>query len=111
METNACNFDAEANFDDGSCEYESCIGCMDMDCVQLRRDATLDDGTNCVYAVEGYDCDGNCLGADTNMNMICDEEETGCMDMTACNFDAGNVFEANDECVYADAGTIATATA
>ena len=104
METNACNFDPEANFDDGSCEYESCIGCMDMDACNFDETATLDDGTSCVYAVEGYDCDGNCLGADVNMNMICDEEETGCTDMTACNFDASNVFEANDECEYADAG-------
>jgi len=104
METNACNFDPEANFDDGSCEYESCIGCMDMDACNFDETATLDDGTSCVYAVEGYDCDGNCLGADVNMNMICDEEETGCTDMTACNFDASNVFEANDECEYAEAG-------
>ncbi len=104
METNACNFDPEANFDDGSCEYESCIGCMDMDACNFDATATLDDGTSCVYAVEGYDCDGNCLGADVNMNMICDEEETGCTDMTACNFDASNVFEANDECEYAEAG-------
>ncbi|MGB1347833.1 MAG: T9SS type A sorting domain-containing protein [Flavobacteriales bacterium] len=104
MEANACNFDPEANFDDGSCEYESCIGCMDMDACNFDETATLDDGTSCVYAVEGYDCDGNCLGADVNMNMICDEEETGCTDMTACNFDASNVFEANDECEYAEAG-------
>ncbi len=104
MEANACNFDPEANFDDGTCEYESCIGCMDMDACNFDETATLDDGTSCVYAVEGYDCDGNCLGADVNMNMICDEEETGCTDMTACNFDASNVFEANDECEYAEAG-------
>jgi len=104
MEANACNFDPEANFDDGTCEYESCIGCMDMDACNFDETATLDDGTSCIYAVEGYDCDGNCLGADVNMNMICDEEETGCMDMTACNFDAANEFEANDECEYAEAG-------
>ncbi len=104
MEANACNFDPEANFDDGTCEYESCIGCMDMDACNFDATATLDDGTSCIYAVEGYDCDGNCLGADVNMNMICDEEETGCTDMTACNFDASNVFEANDECEYANAG-------
>ena len=104
MEANACNYDAEANFDDGSCEYTSCIGCMDMAACNFDPDATLDDGTNCLYAAEGYDCSGNCIGADTNMNMVCDEEETGCMDMDACNFDAGNVFEANDECVYAEMG-------
>ena len=33
---NACNYDNSANFDDGSCEYESCIGCMDEGCLQLR---------------------------------------------------------------------------
>ena len=104
METNACNFDPEANFDDGSCEYESCIGCMDMDACNFDETATLELETSCEYPAEGYDCDGNCLGDDVNMNMICDEEETGCTDMTACNFDASNVFEANDECEYADAG-------
>ena len=77
---------------------------MDMDACNFDETATLDDGTSCVYAVEGYDCEGNCLGDDVNMNMICDEEETGCTDMTACNFDASNVFEANDECEYAEAG-------
>ena len=43
-------------------------------------------------------------GPTTNSNMVCDEEETGCMDNAACNFDEGNVFEANDECVYAEMG-------
>ena len=104
MEANACNFDPEANFDDGSCEYESCIGCMDMDACNFDETATLELETSCEYPAEGYDCDGNCLGDDVNMNMICDEEETGCMDMAACNFDAANEFEANDECEYADAG-------
>ena len=104
METNACNFDPEANFDDGSCEYESCIGCMDMDACNFDETAILELETSCEYPAEGYDCDGNCLGDDVNMNMICDEEETGCMDMAACNFDAANEFEANDECEYADAG-------
>ena len=104
MEANACNFDPEANFDDGSCEYESCIGCMDMDACNFDETATLELETSCEYPAAGYDCDGNCLGDDVNMNMICDEEETGCMDMTACNFDAANEFEANDECEYADAG-------
>ena len=104
MEANACNFDPEANFDDGSCEYESCIGCMDMDACNFDETAILELETSCEYPAEGYDCDGNCLGDDVNMNMICDEEETGCMDMAACNFDAANEFEANDECEYADAG-------
>jgi len=106
MEANACNYNPDANYDDpnDACDYDSCNGCMDMEACNFDATATIDDGTNCVYAAEGYDCDGNCLGADTNMNMVCDAEETGCMDMMACNFDANNVFEDNNQCVYAEAG-------
>jgi len=104
VEANACNYNEAATLDDGSCEYESCNGCTDMEACNFDENATIDDGTNCNYAAEGYDCDGNCLGADENMNMVCDAEETGCMDMMACNFDENNVFEDNDQCVYADAG-------
>ena len=106
MEANACNYNPDANYDDpnDACDYDSCNGCMDMEACNFDATATIDDGTNCVYAAEGYDCNGNCLGADTNMNMVCDAEETGCMDMMACNFDANNVFEDNDQCVYAEAG-------
>ena len=106
MEANACNYNPDANYDDPEdvCEYDSCNGCMDMEACNFDETATLDDGTNCIYAAEGYDCDGNCLGADENMNMICDADETGCTDMMACNFDENNVFEDNDQCVYAEAG-------
>ena len=48
----SCNYDEEANVDDGSCEYAE------------------------LY----YDCDGNCIN-DVNGNGICDELEVyGCMD-------------------------------
>ena len=106
MEANACNYNPDANYDDpnDACDYDSCNGCMDMEACNFDATATIDDGTNCVFAAEGYDCDGNCLGDDTNMNMVCDAEETGCTDMMACNFDANNVFEDNDQCVYAEAG-------
>ena len=106
MEANACNYNPDANYDDpnDACDYDSCNGCMDMEACNFDATATIDDGTNCVYAAEGYDCDGNCLGADTNDNMVCDTEETGCTDMMACNFDANNVFEDNDQCVYAETG-------
>ena len=100
----ACNYNPDATVDDGSCEYATCNGCMDDTACNFDMNATIDDGTNCVFAVDGYDCAGNCLGDDVNANMICDSEETGCMDDTACNFDADYVFEDNDSCTYADTG-------
>ena len=100
----ACNYDSSANFDDGSCEYSSCIGCMDEGACNFDPTATAQLDTSCDYPADGYDCDGNCLGADENMNMVCDADETGCMDEMACNFDATNVYAANDECVYPDSG-------
>ena len=57
----ACNFDAAASADDGSCTYP--------------------ESTN-------VDCDGQCLN-DADSDGICDEDEIpGCTDTEACNFDA-----------------------
>lgn len=56
----ACNYNAEANVEDGSCEY----------------------------AEPEYDCDGNCL-EDLDGNGICDYLDIlGCMDDSACNYSA-----------------------
>ena len=54
----ACNYDSEANEDDGSC----------------------------TYAEQYYDCEGNCL-SDIDGDGICDELEIpGCTDSIACNY-------------------------
>jgi hypothetical protein len=56
----ACNYNAAANEDDGSCEY----------------------------AEQYYDCAGACLN-DTDGDGVCDELEVlGCTDSAACNYDA-----------------------
>ncbi len=66
----ACNYDVDADFDDGSCTYppgDECdcdgncteLGCMDFDACNYDASATDDDGS-CTYADENYDCDGNC---------------------------------------------------
>jgi hypothetical protein len=65
--TNACgctdetasNYDAAAEYDDGSCDY-AVPGCTDAVACNYDMDATEDDGS-CTYADAGYDCDGNCL--------------------------------------------------
>ena len=70
-DSTACNFDASATEDDGSC-YNNDLGC----------------GCDTPAATDGYDCDGNCL-VDTDGDGVCDEFEViGCTDATACNYDS-----------------------
>ncbi len=41
----ACNFDASATIDDGSCESLSCAGCTDSAACNFDASATIDDGS------------------------------------------------------------------
>ena len=51
---------------DGSGGSEDIAGCMDMNACNYNADATSDDGS-CTYAEANYDCDGNCTaGTDCN---------------------------------------------
>ena len=95
----ASNYDSDAEYDDGSCDYDV-PGCTDAAACNYDSSATTDDGS-CFYNDAGYDCDGNCL-ADTDGDGICDEFEIeGCLDEASCNYDA----DATDiNCIYADAG-------
>ena len=117
----ACNYDASATQDDGTCTYAdtyydcdgNCLSDTDADgiCDELEvegcmepmacnYDATATDEGDCTYAVTYYDCAGNCL-ADADSDGVCDEEEVvGCQDATACNFDA-DATDAGD-CNYAE---------
>ena len=54
----ACNYDPEADIYDGSCEFESCLGCIDAEACNYDETALYDDGT-CIYYV---DCNGTCGG-------------------------------------------------
>ena len=47
----ACNYDATAAFDDGSCDY-SCVGCMDSAAANYDPNATIDSG-ECIYCDPG----------------------------------------------------------
>ena len=84
----ACNYDSEANVDDGSCEFCSCgqnaCGCLDAEACNYDSAAEYDDAS-CTYPEPGFDCAGNCF--DVNENDICDFEESGCIDASACNYD------------------------
>ena len=50
---------------------EGISGCVDSIACNFNSDATIDDGS-CVYAIEYYDCDGNCI-SDNDEDMVCDE--------------------------------------
>jgi hypothetical protein len=105
----ACNYDPEAEYEDGTCVYAQapydcdgeCVvdadgdgvcdvnetfGCTDNTACNYNDTATEDDET-CTYAVTPYDCFGLCIN-DANANNICDElEGPGCTDPTSCNYD------------------------
>ena len=105
-DANACNYDPEAELNDGSCDYLSCAGCTDANACNYDETATIENGS-CVYPEIGYDCDGNCL-FDADGDGVCDEFEVeGCTSNCACNFDPtatddddSCVFEGCNGCVY-----------
>ena len=108
----ACNYNADATVDDGSCTMPndcgscegdlSCLGCTDATACNYDSSATVDNG-NCTYADSGYDCNGVCLN-DVDGDGVCDEFEVGgCTDATACNYDS-SASDDNGSCTYADSG-------
>ncbi len=120
----ACNYDAGACGDDGSCDVpaqgcaecvdgvstlidsngdgifdcDEVLGCTDSTACNYNEAANVSDGT-CDYAAEYYDCADTCLN-DTDGDGVCDELEVlGCQDDTACNYNA-DATDAGD-CDYA----------
>ena len=73
----ACNFNPNANVDDGLCEYESCAGCLDNAACNYDPSATLDDGS----------CDYGCYG---------------CTDPLAFNYDVSATID-DGSCTYFEA--------
>ena len=81
-DSTACNYDSEAECDDGSClEFDECgecggngtLGCTDATACNYDVQADCDDGS-CLYTDECGDCGGSGI--------------SGCTDSTACNYDA-----------------------
>ena len=46
-EEGACNYDATATDNDGSCEYETCAGCTDNTACNYDAEASIEDGSCC----------------------------------------------------------------
>jgi hypothetical protein len=99
------NYDAEAVYNDGTCEYVTASeGCTDNLACNYDAEATIDDGS-CEYAEEFFDCDGNCL-ADVDCNGTCGGDATEdvlgvCGGDCAADADADGVCDDVDECVGA----------
>ena len=73
------------NLNDGSCAILIVVGCPDSYACNFDADANVDDGS-CTYVAYGYDCDNFCLN-DCDFDGICDELEiVGCTDSAAFNY-------------------------
>ena len=70
MDASSCNYVSSAEFDDGSCDYVSCLDDCDvingdnstcLDCAGVVNGTSEDLGCGCgnPQAQEGYDCNGN----------------------------------------------------
>ena len=84
---------------DGVCDEDEIAGCTDAEACNYDATATDDNGS-CTYpAADNLDCDGNCLN-DADGDGICDEDEiAGCTDAGACNYDA-TATDDNGSCEY-----------
>jgi hypothetical protein len=75
-------------------------GCTDVNACNYNADANVEDGS-CTYANTYYDCDGNCL-SDVDGDGYCDELEVlGCTDAYAINYNA-DATEEDGSCVYVE---------
>jgi hypothetical protein len=79
---------------DGVCDEDEVEGCTDSSACNYDSSSTIDtDNSLCEYAVEYFDCNGDCIN-DTDGDGTCDELEIlGCTDSTAFNYD----LEATDD--------------
>ena len=92
-------FGEEGDFEVGlSCVLE---GCTDVTACNYDPEANSDDGS-CTYPEEDYlDCDGNCVN-DVDADGVCDELEVeGCTDEAASNYNELATDE-DGSCQYCD---------
>ena len=89
-DASACNYDADATSDDGSClQLDECGVCGGSG-VDADADGICDDVDDCIGAIDGC---GVCNGDGSTC--------TGCADPAASNYDENNIFADNGQCLYA----------
>ena len=79
----------------GNCDV---LGCIDITACNYDSEADVDDGS-CTYPSQTYlNCEGTCIN-DEDGDGVCDENEIiGCMDESAMNFDSSATDD--DGCIY-----------
>ena len=99
MDSQANNYNADANVDDNSCTYDV-YGCMDSQANNYNADANVDDNS-CTYDVYGcMDSQANNYNADANVDdNSCTYDVYGCMDSQANNYNADANVDDNS-CTY-----------
>ena len=83
----SCNYNPEATDDDDSCEYLSCVGCLNSLACNYDSYATL--AGSCDFPDEGCEecVDGVVIAIDIDNDGVADcDELDGCTDPAACNF-------------------------
>ena len=116
----ACNFDAGANVDDGSCDFVTCAGCpLDFAC-NFDPDADLYRVESCDFAEcgegmaeSGLDRHGMSLVDGCTIPQACNFDPNatsedgscafdcyGCLDAEACNYDETFTQVSNETCLY-----------
>lgn len=95
--------DGDTN-NNGICDSEEQLGCIYSAACNYDATATIDDGS-CFYPAPGRDCSNTCL-TDVNNNGICDfEEASGCTYPDALNFNPEVSLE-NGSCVFPCGGDL-----
>ena len=73
-------------------------GCTDSEACNYNENANVNDDS-CEFPQEYYDCFGSCIN-DLDLNGICDElEVSGCTDSEACNYNSNATLD-NGTCEY-----------
>ena len=91
-----CGGDCDADLDeDGVCDIP---GCTDPEACNYDAGANYEDGS-CEYADPYYDCAGECLNDDDGDGVCNELEVAGCTDAEACNFDEAATDE-DGSCAY-----------
>ena len=128
----ACNFDADAMYNDGSCEYTSCVGCMNPAACDFDDQAVVSgscDWESCLGCnqplADNYDADANtsgngvCVFGGCTFPQACNYDAgathddgscefstcSGCLNAMACNYDGTALYFDPSVCVFAQNGT------
>lgn len=98
----ACNYQSDADCDDGSCEYTSCLGCTDPLACNYDAGATQNDGScdlvSCYGCTDVLACnyDPTALFDDGTCDLV---SCYGCTDPEACNYDPSSSLD-DGSCEY-----------